>query len=801
MKIPTTENEDDGESSPPKSIRLRSLLKNKVSRKLANHGKNLVNEVKVECLDILEVREIFDYVISKWPEYIHVPYFPCISKPGWLLRFIIGPHDYNLFEVFYSDIFAGITVAMTLIPQALSYAKIANLPPINGLYTSILPIFAYAIFGSSMHLGIGPVAIISLLTGQLVVQYGLNDDPVGAVNFAGEAALAVGVIFTAMSVINLGDLIFLISHSVMSGFTTAAACLIGLSQLKSAFGFSNKVPQSGQPGYEYNYQVMQWFAEHWNDVYPSGRSVRNHYATSISLALVFPLLLVQIIRNHYRPTPERKKNIYYNIWMILSSLLPFAAIIIGAHVAYVIKMNGDDLHTKLNHERPQYYANELKIVGTVPSGLSFLRSPKMNWDFAKLIGDVLPLTLIAYMESYSVAQRIATQKNELHFLHASQELFANGVANLLASVSSGYPVAGSFSRSSLNSACGSRTPMSTIITAVIIILSLSFFTGAFQFIPYAALAAIIWSSIFNLIIVSEFWHAWVHSKKDFFVMITTFAVVFIFNTAVGLACGIAVSVFVILCEALFSNVHVPIVARGVRASLPREVVEQKQDDECAVLFSGTIDLITLRTDLNFITVRRLNDQFTSLILTKETAPDLVTCTPNDRLFFTITTSLDRLLTPKILEGVETLPKAIVIDFKLVRIIDLTAMLRLEEMTRNARAKKVKVVFFNVSDAVAASFNKFGLRNDRSSRDLNLDEFLAQAGNMQQLKERTVGDADTNESVELLSLIKSEGSSSVLDSSQNDELMLADIDANDYEDDDDDVRVQSSTMEHRSYHAV
>mmetsp|Transcript_10919 Transcript_10919/g.15023 ORF Transcript_10919/g.15023 Transcript_10919/m.15023 type:complete len:416 (+) Transcript_10919:40-1287(+) len=352
---------------------------------------------------------------ENWRNFIHVPFLPCLSKPGWLLRYIFGPYNFALFESLYSDFFAGITVAMTLIPQALSYATLANLPVINGIYTAILPGMAYVIFGTSMHLGLGPVALVSLLTGQLVTQYGIDyvKHPQDAVDFASEAALAVGTIFAVLSVLNLGDMINLISHPVMSGFTTAAACYIGLSQIKNAFGFSpSNVPQTGMVGYDENHEVMKWFANHWNDVYyagktTKGRTFRNHYATTICLSIFFPLLLVQMIRNTYKPTPERKKSWLYNTWQILSSLLPFASIIIAAHVAFEIKTNSQQDKTKPHYD---YYADTLKVVGTVQGGLNFFRAPRIKYNFLKLIGDVIPLTLVSFMESYSVAHRISTQK-------------------------------------------------------------------------------------------------------------------------------------------------------------------------------------------------------------------------------------------------------------------------------------------------------------------------------------------------------------------------------------------------------
>jgi len=144
-------------------------------------------------------------------------------------------------------------------------------------------------------------------------------------------------------------------------------------------------------GYDENYLVMKWFANHWNDHYTKksdktakDRTYRNHYATTICLSIFFPLLLVQMIRNTFKPTPERKKSWLFNTWQILSSLLPFASIIIAAHVAYEIKSNSQQ-NKKLPHY--DYYADTLKVVGKVQGGLNFFRAPRIKYNFLKLIGD------------------------------------------------------------------------------------------------------------------------------------------------------------------------------------------------------------------------------------------------------------------------------------------------------------------------------------------------------------------------------------------------------------------------------
>lgn len=220
---------------------------------------------------------------------------------------------------------------------------------------------------------------------------------------------------------------------------------------------------------------------------------------------------------------------------------------IGAHVAWTIKTNPDQ----------SYYAKKLSIVGYVRPGLSFLRTPTLRHPFGPFFADCIPITLVLFMESYAVARRIASTNNELHLLNASQELFANGVACLLGSISSAYPVSGSFSRSSLNQACGAKTPLSKVTTLCVILIALSFLTEYFFYIPSAALAAVIMVAIGGLINFTDLWEAWKHDKKDFLVMSISLLITFVVESAYGLAAGIGASVIFYLADLAFSTESAP----------------------------------------------------------------------------------------------------------------------------------------------------------------------------------------------------------------------------------------------------
>jgi len=230
-------------------------------------------------------------------------------------------------------------------------------------------------FFTSMQLTVGPAALVSLLTGQLITKYGIPPNTQEAVDFAGECAVAVGLILLLLSVFRLGDLIRYISFPVISGFTTAAAMLIGQNQIKSAFGFLLKPPRTGQKGYENNYLTMRWFIDHRNSEAHAKKPFtgyfpgKNKYAIRICFGLYFAMMFFVVLKAYIKPTAERKKTWLFSAWTIVVNLLPFVAIIIGAHVAYELR---DSQHGKPTKDW-DYYIWQL-----------------FNWPFDKLLAGVFP---------------------------------------------------------------------------------------------------------------------------------------------------------------------------------------------------------------------------------------------------------------------------------------------------------------------------------------------------------------------------------------------------------------------------
>ena len=690
----------------------------------------LLEEVKEECIPppLTEgtMKKIKHYV-KRWT---HIPYLPAFHRPGWLLRYIVGPYDLQWIEGIITDFIAGLTVALTLIPQGLSYAVLANLPPINGLYCAILPSAAYTFFGSSMPLGVGPVAVVSLMVGEIIAELvpDFADDPQAAIDCAAQIALCCGIILTAMSILNMGDFIRYISFPVMSGFTSGAACQIGLSQLKSAIGSLISIPQTGQTfmgkKYEYNYEVMQYIEDHWYDKDPKyGLNIQNPYACKICFGLYIPLLFVVLLKGWIKSTPERKKNIFFRLWMFVSNLFPFFAILIGCRVAKDIILGSDYPASK---SADDIYAYKLDVIKDVPSGLNILRSPNLNFSMGEIFQKSIALTLIAYMESWSVARKLADMRGELPFLNASQEMWANGVANLLASVSSSYPVSGSFSRSSLNHNAGAKTPLSKLTTMIIIVIVVtsSKITSSMYYIPKAALSAIIFASIYNLIDFEDLWEAWKHSKKDFITMLATWICVLTFNTEIGLAVGVGSSILMFLADVAFNKENEPLLIQQAREN-------------------GGIDVVRLEGDLNFVTVGRFKWFISTLVnvehkhVSKESSLSL-------RLFAKVNVFLDKWLAPKKIPTVEMLPKAIVVDLAKVKILDLSGLVGLDEVGRELRNRGVLVAFINTTEYINDMLTKYKLKNDQSQGDIDLEPYLTNSHLAVQPTKQRISDTNLDE---------------------------------------------------------
>ncbi len=387
------------------------------------------------------------------------------------------------------DLVAGITVAMMLIPQAMSYAMLAGLPPYVGLYASVVPLLIYALFGTSRQLAVGPVAMVALLVASGVgalAETGTDH----YIALAILLALMVGVIQFGMGVFRLGFLTNFLSHPVISGFTSAAALIIGFSQLQHIVGLP--LPRSE------NIALLAWLTvTQLGDV--------NLAALTIGLGGVVALLLLKRV----------------------SPLLPGAMVVVVIATLAVWLFNLDERFG-------------VRIVGAVPAGFPELAAPAINLDdLLSLLPIAITISFIGFMESIAVAKKIAAEKR--YDIDPNKELIGLGLANIAAGFFKAMPVTGGFSRTAVNRNAGANTGLASIITAVLIGIALLLFTPLFYYIPTAVLAAIIMVAVAGLVDVAEVKHLWHVKKDDLAMLLIAFFATLILGVKVGIFAAVGVS--------------------------------------------------------------------------------------------------------------------------------------------------------------------------------------------------------------------------------------------------------------------
>ncbi len=407
-----------------------------------------------------------------------------LPATGWLRR-------YRRADL-AGDLSGGLIVGVMLVPQGMAYAMLAGLPPVFGLYASLVPLIVYAAFGSSRHLAVGPVAMLSLL---VLANCAPLAEPGSAeyVHLVLLLTLMTGATQFLMGLARMGFLANYLSHGVITGFTAGAAVLIGLSQLKHLLGVPLADGQSAP--------LLVWEA--------ARRIGETHVVTLvIGLAGVAMLLILQ------RKTPRFPGAM---LFVVVATLL-----------VYIL---GLDRHG-------------VAVVGEVPHGLPPLTLPAVDGARVALLAPAaLTIVFIGFIESIAVAEHIATRQR--YRVDPNQELRALGLANLAATFTSGYVITGGFSRTAVNYRAGARTPLASLVTASVIGLTLLLLTPLFYYLPRAALAAIVIAAVSGLIDVGAARRTFRVKKADGFAIVLTFLLTLGVGPEAGVLGGVA------FCLALF----------------------------------------------------------------------------------------------------------------------------------------------------------------------------------------------------------------------------------------------------------
>jgi sulfate permease, SulP family len=476
-----------------------------------------------------------------------------------------------------SDFVAAIIVTIMLVPQSLAYAMLAGLPPEAGLYASMLPLVAYAIFGSSRTLAVGPVAITSLMTAAAA----------GKIAAAGssayiEAVLALaamsGLVLLAMSILRLGFIANLLSHPVISGFISASAVLIAASQLKYILGI--------QAGGDTLLKLVPSLVDHI--------TATNLYSLVLgSTALAFLLWA----RSGLMPLLHR-----LGLAPFFASLAakagPLAAVLlsIGAVSFFALDEKG------------------VKIVGAIPASLPPFTLPSFDAAiWLQLFPAAILLSLVGFVESVSVAQTLAARRRER--VEPNQELTALGAANITAAMSGGMPVTGGFSRSVVNFDAGARTPLAGVFTALGILLAGLYLTPLFSLLPQAVLGATIIAAVLGLIDLAAIKRVWVYSKADFTAMGATILIVLVEGVEAGILAGVGLSLVLFIWRT--SRPHMAIVGQVPGTEHFRNIKRH------AVITDP--DILSVRVDesLYFVNAHYLEDAIYDMAIAQGTVKHVV----------------------------------------------------------------------------------------------------------------------------------------------------------------------------------
>ena len=397
-------------------------------------------------------------------------------------------------EYLKDDFIAGVTVAVLLIPQGMAYALIAGLPPIYGLYAALTPQIIYAFLGTSRQLAVGPVAMDSLLVAAGLGALSIVDSN-QYIQMAILLALTIGAIQFLLGFLKMGFIVNFLSKPVISGFTSAAAIIICLNQLKHILGIS--ISQSNKI-HVFTSALMQ-----------SETPINLH---SLIIGIVSIILLILI-----------------KGW---SSKIPSALVVVVIGICWV---------TFTHQIQPS-----VAIVGNIPDGLPNFSFPPLKWEIIKeLIPISLTIALVAFMEAISISKSIQ-EKHKTYEINPNQELLALGASNMIGSFFQSYPTTGGFSRTAVNNEAGAKTGVAALISALIVAIILTFFTDWFYYLPKSVLGAIIIVAVIKLINYKYAIRLYKIRKDEFLVLLFTFIATLFIGITEGILFGIIFSFLLLI---------------------------------------------------------------------------------------------------------------------------------------------------------------------------------------------------------------------------------------------------------------
>ncbi|MFC5510133.1 SulP family inorganic anion transporter [Massilia jejuensis] len=402
------------------------------------------------------------------------------------------------------DISAGVVVAMMMIPQGMAYALVAGLPPVAGIYASIVPPVLYALFGTSRTQSVGPMAIVSLMTASSLAPLAAAGTPLYA-TLAAQLALLSGLVLLACGMLRIGFIANFFSRPVMSGFTIGSSIVIALGQLPALLGAS--LPALHLP----------------------------------SAILGLGSLVILLAARSLLAPQLRRIGVGSVVADIGAKLVPMAVVLGATVLVPVLGLEGLGVRT----------------TGTVPAGLPVFHLAASFGHWQPLLQPALLIGFMIFLISMSGAQTLALKRAEK--LHSNYELIGLGAANVGSALSGGFPVTGSISRSAVNFAAGANTQLASLITAALLALALVAPTGWLALLPLPALAATIIVAVLGMLDTTTLRTAWRYDRVDAAALLATAAGVLALGVEAGVVVGVALSMGALIWRA--SRPHIAVLGR------------------------------------------------------------------------------------------------------------------------------------------------------------------------------------------------------------------------------------------------
>ncbi|OBZ83939.1 putative sulfate permease C3H7.02 [Choanephora cucurbitarum] len=465
-------------------------------------------------------------------------------------------HKYNTTWL-VQDMIAGITVGIVIVPQSMAYAKVANLDPQYGLYSSFVGVTLYCLFGTSKDISVGPISTVSLLISSVVSSLVKSNPNITPSEVAANLGLFAGIISIVISFLRLGILVDFMPEPAIAGYMTGSAITIVLSQWPKLFGIHDL--STHDPPYKVFVHFFQKISHTQID-------------SAFGLSSLVILYLIRYICSKIKPQSAACQKFVFLFGIMRNGLVVIVATLISFFI-------WRDKQTK----------SPYSIIESVPAGFDAMGIPHIRWKVLAQTGNVLPsVVLILILEHISVAKSFGRMSG--YQIDPNQEILAIGLVNIVAPFFGGFASTGAFSRTAIMARSGSRTPLAGVFSSIVILLALYVLTPAFYYMPDAVLAAVVIHAVSDLVSrLTYLRELWSSSPIELLVWIGAVVVTLFVDVQTGIYAAVGLSFGVLLYK--LARPSVKVMGRVSLKRHPKDILSEAQFlyvDENDINFQGVL---------------------------------------------------------------------------------------------------------------------------------------------------------------------------------------------------------------------